>query len=79
MVHRDSELAGATQDEIARVTQAAVNMKLGLRDIDLQIKDYGEYAMVLACTQPVLAGLEKVFSDSDARTIYALSIIYFAG
>ena len=50
MVHRDSELAGATQDEIARVTQAAVNMKLGLRDIDLQIKDYGEYAIVLACT-----------------------------
>ena len=74
---RDSELAGATPDEIARVTQAAVNMKLDLRDIDLQIKNYGEYAMVLACTQPVLAGLEKVFSDSDARTIYALSIIYF--
>ena len=74
---RDPELAGATQDEIECVTQAAVNMRLNLRDIDLQIKNYGEYAMVLACTQSILTGLEKVFSDSDARTIYALSIIYF--
>lgn len=73
----DSELAGATPDEIACVTQAAVNMRLNLRDIDLQIKNYGEYAMVLACTQSVLTGLEQVFSDSDARTIYALSVIYF--
>lgn len=74
---QDSDLAGATQDEIASVTQAAVNMRLNLRDIDLQIKNYGEYAMVLACTQSVLTGLEQVFSDSDARTIYALSVIYF--
>lgn len=71
------ELANATKEEIDSVTHAAVNMRLSLKDIDLQIKNYGEYAIVLACTQSVLVGLEQVFSDSDARTIYALSIIYF--
>ena len=74
---KSPELADATNEEIASVTQAAVNMRLSLKDIDLQIKNYGEYAIVLACTQSVLVGLEQVFSDSDARTIYALSVIYF--
>ena len=74
---KSPELADATKEEIASVTQAAVNMRLSLKDIDLQIKNYGEYAIVLACTQSVLVGLEQVFSDSDARTIYALSVIYF--
>ena len=74
---REMMSAGADKDEIARVSQAAVNMKLNLKDIDLQIKNYGEYAALLSCTQSVLRQLEKTFSDSDARMIYALSVIYF--
>ena len=74
---QDTGIAGATKEEIASVTQAAVNMRMDLRDMDIQVKDYGEYAIVLASTQSVLKGLEQVFSDSDARTIYALSVIYF--
>ena len=71
------EITSASKEEVACVRQAAVNMKLDLRNIDLQIKNYGEYAIVLACTQSVLAKLEKYFSDRDARTIYAMGVIYF--
>ena len=71
------EPSNLDEGEIARVTQASVNMKVKLRDIDLQIKNYGEYAMVLASTQSVLKRLEEHFNDSDARMIYALSVIYF--
>ncbi len=72
-----AEIAGASKEETAKVRQAAVNMRLDLRDIDLQIKNYGEYAIVLASTESVLARLEDHFSDRDARTIYALGVIYF--
>lgn len=75
--HEDTGLANASGDEIARVRQAAANMRLDLKNIDLQIKNYGEYAIVLACTESVLDNLGRFFSDSDARTIYAMSIIYF--
>ena len=75
--YENTELADASDEDIARVRQAAVNMKLDLKNIDLQIKNYGEYAAVLACTESVLANLERYFSDSDARTIYAMSVIYF--
>ena len=63
--------------EYAVVSEAAVNLNLNIDQISLQLKDYGEYAMVLACTGEVLKRLEKHFSDNDARLIYALSIIYF--
>lgn len=66
-----------SDNEAKNIELAAVNMNLSLKNIDLQIKDYGEYAVVLACSQSVLEQLEKYFSDQDARLIYALSIIYF--
>ena len=53
------------------------NMKLRLEDIDLQVKDYGEYAIVLAATKPVLERLYQHFNDEDARLIYVLSVINF--
>ena len=56
---QDTESSNLDEAETARVTQASVNMKVKLRDIDLQIKNYGEYAMVLASTQSVLKKLEK--------------------
>ena len=70
-------MSNSLKEEISCVTQAAVNMRMNLMDIDLQINYYGEYAMGLASTQSVLNGLEQVFSDSNAQTIYALSVIYF--
>lgn len=75
--NQDEGSMSGTKAEIERVKQAAVNMNLDLRDIDLQIKNYGEYAAVLACTESVLHKLEEHFSDSDARMIYAMSVIYF--
>ena len=72
-----TEPTNLDEAETARVTQASVNMKVKLKDIDLQIKNYGEYAMVLESTQCVLKKLEEHFNDSDARMIYALSVIYF--
>lgn len=66
-----------SDNEIKNIELAAVNMNISLKNIDLQIKDYGEYAVVLASSQSVLEQLEKYFSDQDARLIYALSIIYF--
>ncbi len=52
-------------------------MNINMDDIALQLKDYGEYAIVLSSTGTVLERLEKYFSDRDARLIYALSVIYF--
>ena len=52
-------------------------MKLRLEDIDLQVKDYGEYAIVLASTKPVLERLYQYFNEEDARLIYVLSVINF--
>lgn len=56
---------------------AAANMNLRLKDVDIQVKDYGEYAAVLACTEQVLEHLDRHFSVQDARLIYALGVIYF--
>ena len=67
----------ASKEEESRIAEAAINMNLGLKDIDLQVKDYGEYAVVLASTNQVLDQLDRHFSTSDARMIYALGIIYF--
>lgn len=69
-----SNLSG---QELDAVKETAVSLNLNIDEIALQLKDYGEYAMVLACTGAVLERLEKYFSDKDARLIYALSIIYF--
>ena len=69
--------AALSRDEEMCIESAAVNMNLSLKNIDFQIKDYGEYAAVLACSQSVLTRLESCFSDKDARLIYALSVIYF--
>ena len=52
-------------------------MKLRLEDVDLQVKDYGEYAIVLAATKSVLERLYQYFNDEDARLIYVLSVINF--
>ena len=69
-----SSLSSAELDAVKGV---AVNLNLDIDQIALQLKDYGEYAMVLASTSEVLNRLEKYFSDNDSRLIYALSIIYF--
>ena len=65
------------KEDARRMAEAATNMNLSLRHIDIQVKDYGEYAVVLASTQQVLEQLNKHFSIEDARLIYALGIIYF--
>lgn len=71
------EIASASEKEIKTIKQSAINMNLDMFEIDLQIKNYGEYAMVLESTSSVLKNLEKHFSDNDARMIYAMSIIHF--
>ena len=48
-----------------------------IRDLDLEAKDYGEYAAALACSADVLEKLKKVFSTEDSIKIYVLGIIYF--
>ena len=59
------------------INNIAVNMNLNLKDIDLQVKDYGEYAIVLESTRAVFEQLNKFFSVEDSKLIYALCIIYF--
>ena len=59
------------------VPEAVANMNLGLDEIDLQVKDYGEYAVVLASTGRVLQQLNRHFSTDDSRLLYALGVIYF--
>ncbi len=66
-----------TKEESNAFRELAANMNLNLQDIDLQLKDYGEYALVLACTESVLERLNKYFSVDDSLKIYVLSIIYF--
>ena len=63
--------------ELDVLQETAVNLNVSIEDIAFQLKDYGEYAMVLASTGSVLEKLEKHFSDKDARLIYVLSVIYF--
>lgn len=67
----------AHEKDNAMLKQAASNMNLGLKDIDIQVKDYGEYAAVLSSTMSVLECLNRHFSVQDARLIYALGVIYF--
>ena len=62
---------------VAKFEKVATNMHLRLEDIDLQVKDYGEYALVLAATTSVLERLYQHFNDEDARLIYVLSVINF--
>lgn len=64
----------ATQKKFEAVV---ASMKLRLEDIDLQVKEYGEYAIVLAATKSVLERLYQYFNDEDARLIYVLSVINF--
>ncbi|MBQ9010419.1 MAG: transposase [Clostridia bacterium] len=59
------------------VKEAAVNLNVNIDEIALQIKTYGEYAIVLASTKDVLKKLEERFSAFDSKLIYALSIICF--
>lgn len=68
--------ATATPD-MDSVAKTAANMNLSLKDVDLQVKDYGEYAIVLSCTEHILEQLNDYFSVQDARLIYTLGIIYF--
>ena len=79
-VKKEEEASGIfnpIKDEIKTVAQTAANMNLSLKNIDLQIKNYGEYAIVLENTKAVLRSLEKYFSDEDARLIYSMSVIHF--
>ena len=46
-------------------------------DLDLDVKDYGEYAAALSCSVDILEKLKRVFSVEDATRIYVLGIIYF--
>ena len=64
-------------DVLVAVKEAADGLHLDMDQVVLQVKDYGEYAMVLASTEAVLRRLEKYFSEEDAIMIYALSIICF--
>ena len=66
-----TEITGTTEPT------EAVEFIPKVKNIDPQIKDYGEYATVLACTKDVLANLQKFFHAEDAIRLYALAIIYF--
>ena len=48
-----------------------------LRYMDVEMKDYGEYAIALKCSEDVLEQLEGTFGTEDARRIYAIAIIWF--
>ena len=71
----DAKPKSSVQEQ--KLQEIANNMNLNMKDLDLQLKNYGEYAMVLACSDSVLRKLTKTFSSSDAAMIYVLSIIYF--
>ena len=47
------------------------------RYVDMENKDYGEYAIVLTSTKDVLEGLQQYFHPEDAIRMYALAVIYF--
>lgn len=66
----------STIDQTALKATAA-NMNLDMSDIDIQIKNYGEYAIVLSSTVSVLEKLNRYFSPNDSLTIYVLSMVYF--
>ena len=40
-------------------------------------RDYGEYAVALACSEDILERLETVFTIEESRQIYAAGIIFF--
>ena len=67
-------MAGRKQKEAGRAA------KMGQADGNveaLQLKDFGEYAVVLECTKEVLSDLEMRLSPEDAQMIYVLSVICF--
>ncbi|MBQ7424610.1 MAG: hypothetical protein IJV19_07705, partial [Prevotella sp.] len=66
-----------SSNEAITTTPQEINLHQDLKNIDLQIKDYGEYAIVLENTKSVYERLNKYFSVSDSRLIYVLSVIYF--
>ena len=72
-----AQSSSLSDKELETVREVAANLNVDIDEIALQLKSYGEYAIVLACTGEVLTRLEHRFSDHDARMIYALSIIYF--
>ena len=75
--HSAAAKKSASEKDNLQAARVAANMNLSLKDVDLQVKDYGEYAIVLACTGHVLDQLDRHFSTQDARLIYALGLIYF--
>jgi len=79
-VERKEEAPGIAdpfKGEDEAVARAAADMNLSPSYFDLQIRNYGEYAIVLENTKAVLTSLEKHFSDEDARMIYAMGILHF--
>ncbi|MBQ8707381.1 MAG: hypothetical protein IJ523_04785 [Succinivibrionaceae bacterium] len=64
-------------NETEAAMQPAVNQDPDLISADLQIKDYGEYAITIENTKAVYERLSKCFSASDSKLIYVLGVIYF--
>ena len=51
--------------------------QLRLSRLDITTRDYGEYAIALACSMDILERLESVFTLEESKQIYAMSVIYF--
>ena len=47
--------------------------------MDLEIKNYGEYALVLSCTEDIYQVLQDSLSEDDALYAYVLGILCFLG
>ena len=76
--HKDEHMSsGSVKAGDSGLPIIATNMNLDLKDIDLQVKNYGEYAIVLSSTGDVFERLNKFFSTEDSKLIYVLGIIYF--
>ena len=48
-----------------------------LGKLDITIRDYGQYAIALACSLDILDRLETVFTHTESIQIYTLGVIYF--
>ena len=51
--------------------------KVALSKLDITTRDYGEYAIALACSLDILDRLETVFTHSESIQIFTLGVIYF--
>ena len=49
------------------------------RSMDLEIKNYGEFTLVLSCTEDIFQTLAKGLAEEDALYTYVLGILCFVG